>query len=750
MYLEKLEIQGFKSFANKTALEFPAKRAGAGASVTAIVGPNGSGKSNIADAVRWVLGEQSGKLLRGKKSQDVIFSGSRKLARLGFAEVAIHLNNENKKISLDYEKVTVRRRLFRDGESEYRINSSQVRLADILLLLAQCNLGHRTYSVVGQGMVDAVLNAGQSERKEFFDEATGVRQHQIKKEQALKKIEETRKNLRQVSALVREIAPRLKMLERQKERLQRREGLEKELNRLQEIHYRGIWARIEKEKESLALDKARAENEERERRQKLSELDGRLARLADGKASAEQDEYDKLQKEYQKILNQKEESFRQLAMLEGRLEILEKNEVKITSESRLDLNALRSAGEKCKNFLISLIAGANPDWEKIRSEAQIIRRLVEKALAGSGPAKEERPSGNGELKEKIAAARSALEAVNRTLADWQKKQLSLRERETKKTQVLFAIQKEYQKLQADLNRAGEAKNEIAVRLAKVLTHREDLEEEMARELSPELKRIIKTGRPENTSEENLWPQIAKIKRELEMIGGLDQAALEEYGETKTRHEFLSGQAKDLNEGLNKTRQALVDLEELIDKEFNAAFAKIQKYFQENFAILFSGGQAGLAIKKINELESLNEELAGALSEEEKEKLANSWRTAIDIKAVPPGKRVANLNMLSGGERALTSIALICAIIQANPSPFVVLDEVDAALDEANSERFAKILQKMAHQTQFITITHNRATMEKANLLYGVTMGEDGVSKLLSLDLEKAETQISNQLTADSI
>ena len=147
--------------------------------------------------------------------------------------------------------------------------------------------------------------------------------------------------------------------------------------------------------------------------------------------------------------------------------------------------------------------------------------------------------------------------------------------------------------------------------------------------------------------------------------------------------------------------------------------------------------------KQNELDSLSEEMAQNLTEEEQEKLANSFKIGIEISACPPGKKVGSISMLSGGEKALTSIALICAIIRANPSPFVVLDEVDAALDESNSERFAQILSNLSEHTQFIVITHNRATMEQANILYGVTMNEDGVSKLLSVDLEKAVKEISN-------
>ena len=188
MHLEKLEVQGFKSFAGKSALSFPGLIDKDRRGLTAIVGPNGSGKSNIADAIKWVLGEQSIKTLRGKKSEDVIFSGSEKMGKLGMAEVSLFLNNEDKQAPIDYSQIVLTRRMYRDGNSEYLLNNSRVRLLDVQMLLAKANFGQKTYSVVGQGTVDTFLNASLTERKEFFDEATGVKQFQIKRDTSLNKL----------------------------------------------------------------------------------------------------------------------------------------------------------------------------------------------------------------------------------------------------------------------------------------------------------------------------------------------------------------------------------------------------------------------------------------------------------------------------------------------------------------------------------------------------------------------------------
>src|SRR3989344_5421230 len=208
MYLQKIEIQGFKSFAEPTTLIFNKE-------LTAIVGPNGSGKSNIADAIRWVLGEQSLKLLRGKKSEDVIFAGSDKKSRLGFAKVILYLDNADRKSDLDYDQIVIERSMNRNGESEYLVNNNKARLIDIQLMLAKASVGQKSYSVIGQGMIDNLLALSAQERRDFFDEATGVRQYQLKKGQALNKLDQTEENLEQAELVLQELAPRLRTLSRQ-------------------------------------------------------------------------------------------------------------------------------------------------------------------------------------------------------------------------------------------------------------------------------------------------------------------------------------------------------------------------------------------------------------------------------------------------------------------------------------------------------------------------------------------------------
>ena len=211
MYLTRLETQGFKTFAKKTVIEFSAPKNDLHA-LTVIVGPNGSGKSNLSDAIRWCLGEQSMKQLRGKKTEDIIFSGSQGKGRSGFAEVKLTFNNADKVLNIDYSEVSITRRLYRDGDSEYLLNGKRARLADIQLLLAEAGIGQRSYTVIGQGMIDHVLTSSPEERKVFFDDATGVRGLQIKRHQSMLKLRKSTENLIEVEMLLSEIEPRLRLL----------------------------------------------------------------------------------------------------------------------------------------------------------------------------------------------------------------------------------------------------------------------------------------------------------------------------------------------------------------------------------------------------------------------------------------------------------------------------------------------------------------------------------------------------------
>jgi len=766
MYLQKLEIQGFKSFANKTILEFPtASREKKG--ITAIVGPNGSGKSNIADAIRWVLGEQSVKMLRGKKSEDVIFSGSDKKARLGLAEVSLYFNNEDKVIPIDYPEVVITRRLYRDGESEYLINKAKVRLQDIVMLLAKAQFAQRTYCVIGQGMVDAVLSATLEERKEFFDEAAGVLQYRIKREQALNKFKATLENLAQTDLMIKEIEPRLRSLTRQVRRLERREEIEKELKDLQKQYYGKLWGELE-----LKIKGQKAKAEEIEinknvKEKKLKEIIDSLA-LAERK-SKRTDVFNQLQAEYERIFERKNTLKEKEIVLKNKIEMSRRVEIEEGKPiSNLDIiNKLERFLERQDILLRKILEVKSvEDIEGIKRDAQLLKEDFKKFIEIlKNPSSEikkiihEDPTLVKELEE----VRREIEKTFEELKEIQNKIANFNEEEERKNKELFDLQREFQNVQNEVNDLTRQDNDIKIELARWETRKEDLKNEVERELGG--VNVLQSEIGENSikfgagvREAEILPKIEQLKHQLELIGGIDPETVKEFKETKERYDFLYSQAKDLEEAIKSLEKAIEELDEAIQKQFDQAFRRINEEFEKYFKILFNGGKASLIKVIVTPEVEEGEEGVGQIEEEKKkpsvieeaEKFSKQLKekekesySGIEIQATPPGKRLKSINMLSGGERALTSIALLCAIISNNPSPFVVLDEVDAALDEANSIRFAEILDQLSNKTQFIVITHNRAAMHKALVLYGVTMGDDGVSKLLSVNLTEAERAIQN-------
>jgi chromosome segregation protein len=733
MYLRRLEIQGFKTFVQKTGLEF-VPDAGGRRGITAIVGPNGSGKSNTADALRWVMGEQSLKLLRGKKSEDVIFAGSEKKARSGFAEVTMLLQNDDKP-DLDLAEVSVTRRLYRDGQSEYEVNGKPARLQDVVLLLAQAGIGQRTYSVIGQGMVDAVLVASPAERKEFFDEAFGLKPFQLKRQNAEQKLELAKENLRQTEVVLREIEPRLATLERQVRRLQERDGLEAELRTLEKAYYGRTWIEIREGLRVAQAKQAAAQSE-------LTQRDGEAVALQAELAALEQATpagtgfrelravLDGLSAERQ-ALREKQlrlETTRAVAAVRA-----EKPWAPLPLSKIIEsVDALTRAHEEIERLLEEV----EPDVEVLREKVKALRvtsaDLVSK-LQRPAPEAAKEPEKDPALEREYAEIAQALaDIAGKTLEAEAKLEAWNKEEEGKRAHI-FETQHRLNRKRSDAQAAERLASEAAVDVARFETRRESFLAEVrmqAASLEGELEALSAETFEAAQVPADAAARLQRLRSQLEWIGGIDPETVKEHATTKERFEFLTKQTDDLRESIQGLEIVITELETTIRDRSTIAFAHLDREFGAYFKKLFGGGEA-----KLTEVhpEPETDEEGNAVEEVDPEAVAG-----IDIQATPPGKRNKAIALLSGGERALTSIALICAIMATNPSPFVVLDEVDAALDESNSRKFAEIIDSLADKTQFIVVTHNRATMAQANVLYGVTMGADGVSQLLSVKLEDVE------------
>ena len=275
-------------------------------------------------------------------------------------------------------------------------------------------------------------------------------------------------------------------------------------------------------------------------------------------------------------------------------------------------------------------------------------------------------------------------------------------------------------------------------------HEEDLRADVLKELRLGVEELGQIGENEHIDRGQLERDIAKLKVQMEQIGGIDPLVVEEYEETNKRFEFLTKESEDLENAIVTLKEIIKEMDQKIDGEFAKTFEEINKEFTKYFRIIFGGGNASLKKVEVRKRSYKSKEEAEGAAEENEDEAGESLpddrneksEIGIDIAASPPGKKISNLSMLSGGERSLTSLALLFAIISHNPPPFAVLDEVEAALDEANSKRFGRIIQELSSTTQFVIITHNRETMRQASMLYGVTMGDEGISKLLSVHLDQ--------------
>lgn len=886
MYLEEIEIIGFKSFANKTVLKFPAPSE-THKGITAIVGPNGSGKSNVADAIRWVLGESSSKTLRGKSRDDVIFSGSARKNRMNFAEVTLRINNTENTAGIDLSEIEITRRVFRNGEAEFLLNKNKVRKEDILLLLAKASFGQRTYAVIGQGMADSVLSASLQERKAFFEEAAGVTQYQIKRQQTINKFEATRENLAQTELTIQELEPRLKSLTRQIKKLEQREILEKELSLLQKQYYnhllgnlathinetttqkneidakitklqkeinaiqekmnaaytgdsrQSIFEQLQKEYNSLiqekntllrdeALIKAKKDaeyqkagqsnivwlnNKRDELAQEARDIQDTIARLLQNiTLQAEtiqqyQKELEHLEKRIVTVKKElevvrqsvssefdEEDDLKEIYDLQGKLleDLMNAKDLSVLEDIRnqarainakmavyietlhakkktqsMDMTTLQAQLEQLieqKNILTGKVADSKITLQSHESQKSLFESQVQEkqqeqvkiqnelALASS-----EKQESNlvVEIEKQLADITLTFTGLESRIKEVEAKIQTFNEAEEEKKAELIALQRENQDKQGEFNRLSQQVNTLNIELAKHSIRVEDIEKEILEtELEIQAVRALshdQTLTAQKISEEEAHAQIHQLKKQLEIIGGIDEETVREYTEIKERYEFLTSQTQDLENAIISMEKIIEELDQTIKKQFDEAFKEINKEFQKYFKILFNGGRAELTKvtleeekKKLKEEEGQTEvveegvsatvsKITKRIKEREKEQYSG-----IEIIAEPPGKKISSINMLSGGERALTSIALISAIISNNNSPFVLLDEMDAALDESNALRFASILKELSHETQFIVITHTRATMSEAQLLYGVTMGDDGVSQLLSIELKDAE------------
>lgn len=753
MYLKHLTISGFKSFAKKSELEFSSP-------ITAIVGPNGSGKSNVAEAFRFVLGEQSVKSMRGKKGEDLIFNGSDSVSRGNRAEVSVLLDNRKRVFPMDFDEITVTRSVFRDGQNEYQINDSKVRLKEVQELLAAANIGSTGHHIISQGEADRILSASPKERREMIEDALGLKVYQYKKNEAEKKLKKTRENVEQVQSLRREVAPHLKFLEKQVKKIERAILLRQELT-TKYLEY------LRREDTYIAHHFDRLNKSRHAPAESLETMKEALVAAKEKLAASEHDEKSdslvSLEEELSAVRTKRQELLRKDGQLEGQTSFLERRikqiedsaknqtdtpipatevkrvieavEVAVGKHSKSDSvpvlqRALQDIVHTLKKFMqnVSGVVTVSTDAEE-KELAEITKARHE--LVGELKATEQQES---KLTTEYETLRASIEAESQESREAEREVFCIVSEQRECENELARIDAELGVLERDRNEFKRELQEAVVLIGR----------DAAGYFNFEIVVDGKTVRNDAIVQEDREAQrerrreLEKMKIRLEELGGSNEDIEKEYNEVKQRDEFLEREITDLEQSIVKLEELIAELTNQLNEHFVEGIEKIGAEFSRFFTLMFGGGEAKMVrikpkVKKITtDVDEFGEEVE---TSEEVEDEAAQEGIELDVKL--PNKRVRGLEMLSGGERALTSIALIFAMSQVNPPLFIILDETDAALDEANSRRYGDMIVALAQKSQLILITHNRETMSRAGILYGVTMAGDGVSKLLSVKLDEA-------------
>jgi len=772
MYLKKLEIKGFKSFANETSFDFMSGGSSAsesnGCGMTAIVGPNGSGKSNISDAVRWVMGEQSMKNLRGKKSEDVIFSGSEKKSKLSMASVSLIFDNTDKTMPVEFDEVIITRKIYRNGESEYLVNDARVRLIDVVDILARTGIGKESHCVVGQGMTDAILNATPIERRGIIEDAAGVKHFQLRKVRAIKKLDRTKDNLEQVQTLITEVMPHLRSLRRQAKKASQGKKVYEQLKNTQKQYFSLVWRNLYQEKTQLEDQRQQIGITLKNAQREVDKLNDQI--ITESQKVEDAEKIEEYEKEKRVVYVQLQSLEKKIAVAEGHIEIQKerRNHEKKVKSIPVDLGYVQkqlSGIREQQNDLVAELENIKDinAIKKVVKRLKKIHREIEQLYNDAG--KKQIDVVQDDYADKVKKYDNKIAQLDEEIEKYAKKVIGVRDvieelgakitlalaADKKARTQFFVLEKELREKRRLLDAIRDQFNETKVELARTEVREEDVISEVRQELGIEVDDFDKAQDDEDDilNKEELEKEVYKLRSKYEQIGGIDPLVIDEYEEMQERFDVMTNESKDLTDAIEQLKEVIKEMDEKIHKAFIAAFKEIDTEFTKYFRVLFNGGNAKL--KKVNvdvtPRKKKIDEIQGDVDieilhddendeEDEVKKMQIKTEVGIEIVASPPGKKVKHLSLLSGGERSLTSVAMLLAIISYNPPPFIILDEVEATLDEANSRRLAKIFADLSHKTQFIVITHNRETMRHADTLYGVTMGDEGVTQLLSIKLDQ--------------
>ena len=726
MQLKHIKLSGFKSFVDPTKISFPTNMVG-------VVGPNGCGKSNVIDAVRWVLGELSAKNLRGESMVDVIFNGSEKRKASGQCSIELLFDNSLGKISGEYvsfNEVSIKRVMTRDAQSDYYINNTKCRRKDVQDIFLGTGLGPSSYAIIEQGMVSKLVSAKPDELRTHIEEAAGVSKYKERRKETESRIKRTKENLSRVKDIKDEIGRVIKRLENQAKAAEKYNSLKEK-------------------KAELELDKAILFSIEAKTRRdilqkKLDSLNRDL-KIKNAESDTTQAQIDKFRTENESTLNEYEIAQKnfyaigaEIAKREANLLNINKNE----QDTKLDLEKVKQSYEKAmeteKNFdelsprekamhilddIIKIIEKYVINNEDILQKAKRLKNLLidifNIATKQSKTLTDEYLSRQNELEKQIINDENLKKSIENEMKD-------LAEKSSNAESILISLRQKQSKFNEQL-RDFENKKSIssidARTISEKITNIRIEQKTYEINLDNSNKKLEQAGidietvdfsNYENKNTEDLENKLTELETKIIKLGAINLAAPEEIQEETKRKEELDNQYDDLTEALVKLSAAIQKIDKETKTIFKESFDSVNAKLKEMFPKLFGGGVAELTL---TEDDALN---AGVI-----------------LMARPPGKKNSSISQLSGGEKALTALALVFAFFELNPAPFCLLDEVDAPLDDLNTLRFIEMVEEMSKNVQFIFITHNKVSMERSDHLMGVTMQEAGVSRMVSVDVNQA-------------
>ncbi len=747
MRLKHIELVGFKSFAKKATLSFNTP-------VTAVVGPNGSGKSNVVEAFRFVLGEQSMKSMRGKVGADLIFRGAG--AKMNRAAVSITFDNSDKvfgfqtgegKSPLLFDTVTFTRELFADGTSKYSMNGSEIKLKAMTELLSSVNIGTSSHHIISQGEADGILRANPRERREMLEDALGLKIYHFRIKESESKLAKATNTLKEVQSLRRELAPHLKFLQKQVEKIEKGRAIRTELED-------ALLRFLATERAQLGQEDMRLRDAMQLIKDRKQAIESKLAALPD-EVSVQDDEsitvLSKFRTELSHVRDERRSIEQKVSRLEGMLEahrhiarvphkpithpsiIFAPSEYhQIISDIEFFITAVRSAEslDDARHAMariepiLSKLKSREPKSEPVESHPQPDHQLLKDTaleLEGLAVSLTSLIKREDHIQQQINATESAREA---SLVD-----------------ARIATRARYE-LQNELTHCDAEQQILMVSQSGFVARKEQFDADLKEAgfmFGPTFLHKLKESVvvPE-IDLHTLKRDIDRLKIRLDEHSGIGNDVLGEYDTARERDEFLARELSDTEGSIRNLESLIIELKKVLDEQFTGGVKIINERFSEFFKSMFGGGNAFLSItlEKKRKRKMSEEELMEDM-EQSGEDDDQLFERGIDVHVSLPEKKVKEIHMFSGGERSLVSIALLFAISQVNPPPFLVLDETDAALDEANSRKYGDMIERLAEYSQLIVVTHNRETMSRASVLYGVTLGADAGSKLLSIKFDDA-------------